>query len=137
MPRGRGGQRQGKQGVAYSNRTDLNERRLPTGQPYGARQALEAFQQSGPTPQPSPLPAGQGGGSTPAGPPPAPIDIFAPTERPGEPITAGIPLGAGPTGQPPIPPDPHLAARALYQRAVDEGWPYADDLRRMLEQAGG
>ena len=122
---------------ALSARTDGGAAKppLPTGQPYGQRQALEQFQASGPmTPPPSP-PVGGGAPPAPAGAPPTgnPLDAFAPTQRPNEPITAGIPMGAGPSG-PMLPEDPALQWRALYTRAVEEGWPGADALRRAVER---
>jgi len=98
----RGGKRQGSVGTAYSNRTDLNPVKpptlVPTGQPYGQRQALVQSQQTLPV-----APAG----TTAAGPaPPEPIGqapqppveppaFHRPTDRPGEPITTGLPIGAG------------------------------------------
>jgi hypothetical protein len=99
MPRkGRGGSRQGTQGKAYTNRTDLNSNRVPAaaakGQTYGTRkdqmqaqQAVPMAQQpSGASPQPA-------GGRTPAATPPGLSD---PSQRPDEPLTAGMPFGPGP-----------------------------------------
>jgi hypothetical protein len=125
---------------ANSKRTDGSPTnpRLPTGQAYGARQELEQFQQN-PMAQASPLPTPAGGGQ-PAPPAastmPVNLDPFAPTNRPNEPLTAGLPMGPGSNG-PMLPQDPTLRWRALYQRSVEEGWPGQDDLRRIIEQAGG
>lgn len=99
-----------------SQRTDGGAAKppLPVGGEYGSRQALEQFQASGPmTPPPSP-PVG-GGAPRPQSAPPTgnPLDAFAPTARPGEPITAGIPLGAGPSG-PSLGDDPDSWIRAAY-----------------------
>lgn len=97
MPRsnGRGGPRQGKPGVSYPQRTDLNERGF-TGQTYGTRQAqIEAVRAVPAAPPPAPQ----------TGPPPvdpnAPKpgsmpDLFGPTDHPDEPVTAGAPVGPGP-----------------------------------------
>ena len=119
MPRG--GARQGRPGVAYGHRTDLNKNRLPVqsapGQPYGARVAQERAQQAVPM-------------AAPPAPPPMPLD--APTARPGEPVTAGAALGPGP-GVEAIPAMPAFGAepvdvlRALYARFPSE------DLRELLE----
>lgn len=103
MPRtGRGGPRTGTPGVAYSNRTDLNQpNRLPptaaTGQPYGQAKAQLDAQQAIPL---------QSGPSLPTPPPAAAPDVpyqlpqagdfLRPTERPDEPVTAGVPVGPGP-----------------------------------------
>ena len=124
MPRKRqGGQRVGKPGQAYGNRSDLNSQRsLPMrtapGQTYGARKAQLDAQRLVPMgAPPSGLPQGMASGPSPApqgpqGPPgqqggpalgpgqwPAPGDagdLMRPTERPNEPVTAGAKLGAGP-----------------------------------------
>lgn len=56
------------------------------------------------------------------------MDVFSPTERPGEPITSGIPMGPGDDGLSNLlPPDEDQLLRALYRVAPN------DDLRRMLE----
>ena len=149
MPGGRGKGRGGYQKPsrpaavsgpgAMSARTDGGAAKppLPTGQPYGARQQLEQFQQSGPM-LPPPSPPAAGGVAPPqAAPPVAPLDPFAPTNRPGEPITAGVPVGPGATGQPLLAPDRAAKWRAIYMQAVEQNWPGADDLRAIIEQAGG
>ncbi len=75
MADGWGGPRQGVQGKAYANRSDLNAKpRLPaTGRPVSS---------------PAGLPSGA--------PAPEPVPLGAPTARPGEPVTAGLPVGPGP-----------------------------------------
>lgn len=111
MPRG--GARQGKPGVAYGNRTDLNNPKIPTivpkGAQYGQRQALETSQRVLPPAPGSPGEAAPIGatGVAPGGPtgpgagaeaPAGPVQLPAftrPTERPGEPVTHGLPVGAG------------------------------------------
>jgi len=97
MPRkGRGGQRQGTPGTAYSNRTDLN---MPVStvpnQEYGAAAKQQAAQKavpmaSSPNVQ-APTPARA---STPI-PAPGTMPHLDPTNRPNEPVTAGMPFGAG------------------------------------------
>lgn len=66
----------------YSQRTDKQPIRTPTGLPYGQAQALTQMQQAAPLMQDP---------ST-----PTPIPIHAPSNRPSEPITAGVDRGPGP-----------------------------------------
>lgn len=133
----RGGRRTGTPGTAYSNRSDLNERRpLPVqaagGQAYGERAAQERAQRIVPLAAPpaaaAPAPSGGGG---PAGLVPTPLD--APTARPGEPVTAGAPLGPGPGPE-------VLAAQGLGGEDLDElrvlyqRFPQYDELREIIEE---
>jgi len=105
MPRsGRGGRREGVAGKAYGQRTDLQgATKLPitaaSGQQYGARTAQEDAQRSVPMGSPPvPRPAATPPAGAPEGVPAAGGlgDLFAPTARPGEPVTAGADAGAGP-----------------------------------------
>lgn len=81
MPRnGRGGARQGRDGVAYSNRSDLNEG--PRLDRTDLRQAAETQQPTTGAPAP-PLAA--------PGPPP---NLLGPTEN-NRPVTHGLPTGPG------------------------------------------
>lgn len=75
----RGGKRKGRPGAGYGNRTDLVAQPVKTGpsEQYGQRAAQERAQQAIPLPQQAP--------------PPMPTDLFAPTQRPDEPVTAGLP----------------------------------------------
>lgn len=104
--------------------------RAPTGGNYGARRQLEAAQGAVPLPNNDPastVPAatsGGGGGGRPAAPVQAP-DVFAPTQRPGEPLTAG----SGPEGFGMLPADPVETLRAIYLRSPSSG------VRRLLEYA--
>lgn len=89
MPRtGRGGRRRGAPGVAYPQRSDLQQGpraqpiRVASGQPYGQRKAQEDAQRAIPLPD-----------FTPAG---AHGSPYRPTDRPDEPVTAGLPMGPGP-----------------------------------------
>lgn len=80
--RGRsGGPRQGQQGKAYPNRTDLNAQPIRTapGQPYGDAAAQAAAQAAVPLAQAQPVPSMEG-----------------PTTRPGEHVMTGAPMGPGP-----------------------------------------
>jgi hypothetical protein len=85
---------------ALSKRTDGQPARYMSGGPYGEGQELMELQTSAPmasAPRQSVRPsrgrAPQGGDS--AGVPVTPL--FAPTERPDEPLTAGAPFGPGPS----------------------------------------
>lgn len=111
MPRGRGGQRDGVAGKAYQNRSDLRGQNVvaaqpqnqpgaklavqaATGQPYGAAGAQKAAQQAIPmgTPSlPQPQSAPVQGMQPDQGQPSAPLtSLFAPTQKPNEPVTAGV-----------------------------------------------
>jgi len=102
MPRkGRGGARQGTPGIAYGNRTDLNQpiSTVP-GQEYGKATEQRDAQRAVPMASspvadidPSMAPP------TPQGRPmamPGSLPYIAPTSRPDEPVTAGLPTGPGP-----------------------------------------
>ena len=119
MPRtGRGGSRQGTPGTAYSNRTDLQTRKVPvmTGPSpqYGANVASEQAQQAMPIAA-APLPA------APMAPAPAPapvVPLDAPSLRPDEHVMTGAPSGpgAGPEALGalgPAAPDPVVTGLAL------------------------
>ena len=140
MPRGRskdnrGGPRQPGNPAAVSGpgalsaRTDGPIRQpkpatqtSPSGQTYGARVAQDRLRQGAPiTQQPGPgQPTGQ-----PAQNGQAPIAggirdaLFAPTARPGEPITSGVPIGPGSNGAELLPQDPDELLRAAYMLYPD------------------
>lgn len=65
---------------ALSQRTDTQAVTTPTGMPYGEAGALAQAQQAAPLP---------------ATPKPNIIDLGAPTQRPGEPVTHGADFGPG------------------------------------------
>lgn len=119
----RGGKRTGKPGLAYPNRTDLNNPPQPgmatfKGQPYGVAGQQQAAQQAVPTGQPAlqGSPAGPAGPGVPvpAGPAPGSFGAFdRPTERPDEPVTAGIPTGPGSSKSPMQPPVPSTVSDLL------------------------
>jgi hypothetical protein len=98
MPRtGKGGARQGAEGTAYSNRTDLNVPKMTVpGQEYGMagqQMAAQSAVPMGSAPMPqiaAPAPQAQ------AGPMPGSLPHLESTQRPNEPVTAGLPFGPGP-----------------------------------------
>lgn len=107
----RGGERQGRPGQAYSNRTDLNQPvRTGPSQEYGERAALERQQQAMPLPQRRSVPP-----------------INRPTERPNEPVTAGLPVGPGPGPRMDTAVDPLDKLKAIYRAHPVEG------IRRIIE----
>lgn len=117
---------------ANSKRTDGSPTNpMPTGQPYGARKDLEAFRATGMN-QAQPLPTATGGGAVSPAAPRAPVNLdpFAPTNRPGEPVTAGIPYGPGSNG-PILPRDPVEFLRAMYAIDADP------DILEVLMDFGG
>lgn len=99
MPRG--GRRQGTQGKAYSNRTDLTSNYGSNGSP--ASGGMQAPVQQAPT---SPL---IGADQVP--------NIGDATMRPSEPVTAGLPMGPGPGPEAlgPMPPPPMDPIRQVVQ----------------------
>lgn len=124
---------------ALSKRTDGQPARYMSGGPYGEGQELMELQTSAPmasAPRQSVRPsrgrAPQGGDS--AGVPVTPL--FAPTERPDEPLTAGAPFGPGPNPSRPrmpgrsfastleklLPYDSNGAIARMYQTAMRRGW---------------
>ena len=119
---GSGGTRSGTPGRAYTNRTDLQQPKLPIstgrGQPYGTAAAQTAAQQA-----------------VPMGNPPAPapsrvsVPFNAPSQRPNEPTTAGLPIGAGAGPEANFtPPDPvSMQIRSLYSLYPN------NDLLRLIE----
>lgn len=115
MPRG--GKRSGTQGESYNNRTDLNAGPridAPRGQPYGEAGAQIDAQRALPM----------------SAPPPPPIPLGAPTNRPNEPVQSGLPIGPGPgPSAAAIPsPDPvEMTLRGLYEMYPNR------DLAELLE----
>ena len=140
MPRGkRGGAREGEQGKAYSNRTDLNQSKQPvmvaSGQPYGARQAQEAAQ--GAIPLPAAPPVSVPAQPRPQVPAPGSLGVFnRGTERPDEPLTAGLPIGPG-SGPEVLPMSPVLSQddQLLAQlRGLYSAFP-SEDLAALIDYA--
>lgn len=118
----RGGRRQGRSGVNYSQRSDLQQgARLPiaTGpsQQYGQRAAAEEQQRALPLVRPgAPASPAPGGAATPPAPPPP---LTAPTAAPDEPVTAGSAFGAGP--------GPEVLGGSAFEATT----PYDDDVAAM------
>lgn len=78
----------------FSVRTDL-----PASQNYGDRLAMQEQIAGAPTartPDVRGLPTGQVRASAQAAPQPPVTELFAPTQRPNEPITSGVAVGPGP-----------------------------------------
>ena len=78
----------------FSVRTDL-----PASQNYGDRKAMAEQIAGAPTARTADvrgLPTGQVQAAAQAAPQPPVTELFAPTQRPDEPITSGIAMGAGP-----------------------------------------
>jgi hypothetical protein len=114
----RGGRRQGTPGQSYSNRSDLNANRAPTGPT--ATPAAAPVSQSGPSPValPTQTAAAPSAGPAMPVPPPGSLGTFNPTQRPGEPLTHGLASGpgAGPEALPQtFAPDPIVQASAAFQ----------------------
>lgn len=126
-----------------ANRQDLSQPgpqpvRVPTGLPYGQRQAMEQAQASVPAPAlraaPAPAPPPQAGTQRAQGPGRIPTlaEILArPTNRPTEPITAGIPTGPGP-GAITSAPDTGSVAAIIERAAAASG---SDVLRELAQRA--
>lgn len=119
MPRtGRGGSRQGTPGTAYSNRTDLQQRKVPVmvgpSPQYGAGVANQQAQAAMPIAAAPTAPPPQQQAPAPA--PIVPLD--APSQRPDEHVMAGAPSGPGPGPEAlgalgPSAPDPVVTGLAL------------------------
>jgi hypothetical protein len=77
---------------AASSRTDMQPVRDIPSSYYGEGEELKAMQGAAPM------------YAAPA--PPRPPDLFAPSARPGEPITAGVPIGEGPGPEALVLPEP-------------------------------
>jgi hypothetical protein len=72
---------------------------LPPSENYGDRKAMQEIIAGAPTartPDVRGLPTGQVQAAAQAAPQEQVTPLFAPSQRPGEPITTGIPMGAGP-----------------------------------------
>ena len=118
-----GGNRTGRPGSAYTNRTDLNAGprtqpvQVATGQTYGQAGQQAAAQQAIPLPDFNAL------------------NLARPTERPAEPVTTGLPVGPGP-GPEVLTPSVSTAPasgdlEAAYLQAIYDAYP-SDDLADLL-----
>ncbi len=141
----RGGQRAGRPGTAYSNRSDLHQPvKVADGGEYGSRKMLAQAQQVVPLPQQPPIPAAGGPPSAAGGaaPPPAPqpgltpgeLDFERASERPDEPVTAGLPVGPGPGPEAlnlgPTSTDPAVVLQSMYQNVPEAR---NNDVLRLIE----
>jgi hypothetical protein len=100
MPRG--GKRQGTQGTAYVNRTDLATDYAPGGNPAAGGNPVPAMEASS-------LSSMIGADEVP--------NLGDPTSDPNVPVTAGLPVGAGPgmDAMGPMPPSPMDPMRQILQ----------------------
>jgi hypothetical protein len=121
---------------ALSRRTDGQGARYIAGGEYGEGQEMMDLQTSAPmakSPEVRPRRRAAAPPAVEMG--PAPTPLFAPTQRPDEPITAGAPFGPGPgpTARTPmsslagtleklLPYDDDGSIRRLYATAVRRGW---------------
>ena len=123
---------------AMSRRTDGQGARYMSGGQYGEGQELMDLQTSAPMSQAPAQPRMRQGRSAgqavPEGARPTPL--FAPTERPDEPITAGAPFGPGPGPAPQVgqPPAAKSAIVAKYLPYLEEAtrWPDTPDTFKAL-----
>ena len=134
MPRG--GNRQGQQGKAYSNRSDLNPALKPQaiqGGQYGSVKAQIDSQKAVPMAS-APLPV-QGQPTSPVGQPfPAPqaplTPLDAPTQRPDEHLMTGV---GDSTLMPPTPADPAFTMLSLLNNLGDSVSPQVQYIRTYLQ----
>jgi hypothetical protein len=120
---------------ALSRRTDGQGARYIAGGEYGEGQEMMDLQTSAPMSKAPAAPRPRTGRQVVSEEMTPPTPLFAPTERPDEPITAGAPFGPGPgpTARTPmsslagtleklLPYDDDGSIRRLYATAVRRGW---------------
>jgi hypothetical protein len=120
---------------AMSRRTDGQGARYIAGGEYGEGQEMMDLQTSAPMSKAPAAPRPRTGRQVVSEEMAPPTPLFAPTERPDEPITAGAPFGPGPgpTARTPmsslagtleklLPYDDDGSIRRLYATAVRRGW---------------
>jgi hypothetical protein len=143
MANGHGGQRRPSNPApvsgpgALSRRTDGQGPKYISGGQYGEGQEMMDLQASAPMSETKTRAPRMSAGKTATAPPPAQVTpLFAPTQRPDEPITAGAPFGPGPGPQTPsrsgksltatleklLPYDSSGQIARLYQMAASKGW---------------
>lgn len=90
---------------ALSQRTDGGPAQpaYVSGLPYGEGQDFYDLQTSAPLGAEAAKPRMKSGANMPRGGAPSPTPLFAPTQRPDEPVTAGAPVGPGAGPQPVMP----------------------------------
>jgi hypothetical protein len=120
---------------ALSRRTDGQGAKYVAGGEYGEGQEMMDLQTSAPMSKAPAAPRPRTGRQVVSEEMTSPTPLFAPTERPDEPITAGAPFGPGPgpTARTPmsslagtleklLPYDDDGSIRRLYATAVRRGW---------------
>jgi hypothetical protein len=120
---------------ALKNRTDGQGAKYIAGGEYGEGQEMMDLQTSAPMSKAPAAPRPRTGRQVVSEEMAPPTPLFAPTERPDEPITAGAPFGPGPgpTARTPmsslagtleklLPYDDDGSIRRLYATAVRRGW---------------
>lgn len=118
-----------------SQRTDGGPQQVQadmSGMPYGENQEFATLQSSAPM-SASPSAASPRARQRQAAQAPSPVPLFAPTQRPDEPVTAGAPFGPGDMGEPQISRGLSDAFRmmAMNQDATD-----AQDLMEIAQRLG-
>lgn len=114
-----------------SRRTDGGPQQVQaemTGMPYGENAEFNTMQSSAPMSASGSVRPSRGGKSAAGGGKPSATPLFAPTQRPDEPITAGAPFGPGD--------GPSYAPNSSQQSIADAKiiGQYLPDLMRMAEQ---
>ena len=116
---------------ALSRRTDGQGAKYMAGGEYGEGQEMMDLQTSAPMAKSPEVKPRRRAAAPPAmemG--PAPTPLFAPTERPDEPITAGSPFGPGPNSLPAPVVRPGVLSARLYAMAADDT---SGELRRYAD----
>jgi hypothetical protein len=116
---------------SLSQRTDGQGAQYMAGGEYGEGQEMMDLQTSAPMAKsPEVRPRARSGRQVVSEEMARPTPLFAPTERPDEPITAGAPFGpgSGPTGQPVV--RPGVASARLYTLASNDS---TGELRRYAD----
>lgn len=106
---------------ALSQRTDGQAARYMSGGQYGEGQEMMELQTSAPmSKSQAASPRPRSGGRPAVAPQQSVTPLFAPTERPDEPITAGAPFGPGPGPAPQRMIEGRVSSRLLAMAAYDE-----------------
>jgi hypothetical protein len=140
MANGHGGYRQPSEPApvsgpgALSQRTDGQGARYMAGGEYGEGQEMMNLQTSAPMAKTETLPRSRGGrqAAMPEGVMPTPL--FAPSERPNEPLTAGAPFGPGPGSVAPMRRTPLASRLAAIADRDDSG--EIDEMLSIAERFG-
>ena len=114
---------------AMSQRTDGQAARYMSGGPYGEGQEMMDLQTSAPMAQAPAVPKarpGRSGGAAMQDVGASVTPLFAPTERPEEPVTAGAPFGPGPGPAPETP-----SRRSMTPQNLEVVMRYLPDMRQI------